>query len=132
MILELFNEPFPDSNRDTVEAWSCWQQGGTCAGIDYAVAGMQQLVSAVREAGAMNLILLGGVQYSNSLSQWEASVPYDPQAKPRRGLASVQLQRLQQRGVFLERFGAGPRRPPDLGHRDRRKLTAATDSSTLP
>ncbi len=80
VILELFNEPYPDGNQDTVAAWTCWQQGGTCAGIAYAVAGMQELVTAVRGAGAANLILLGGVQYANSLSRWETYVPEDPQA----------------------------------------------------
>jgi len=79
VILELFNEPYPDSNQDTTAAWTCWQQGGTCAGIGYAVAGMQELVTAVRGAGARNLILLGGVQYANSLSRWESFVPDDPQ-----------------------------------------------------
>ena len=68
----------PDGNRDTPEAWRCWRDGGTCAGIAYEVAGMQELVTAVRDAGAANLILLGGVQYANSLTQWRAHRPADP------------------------------------------------------
>jgi len=78
VILELFNEPFPDSNQDTAAAWTCWQSGGTCPGITYQAAGMQSLVDAVRQAGAHNLVLLGGVEYSNSLSQWVAHAPNDP------------------------------------------------------
>src|SRR5437868_14801130 len=30
VIFDLFNEPFPDSNADTPEAWRCWRDGGTC------------------------------------------------------------------------------------------------------
>jgi hypothetical protein len=77
VIFELFNEPFPDNNQDTDAAWTCWLSGGTCAGISYPVAGMQQLLNAVRDAGAGNLVLLGGVTYSNSLSQWNTHVPTD-------------------------------------------------------
>jgi hypothetical protein len=64
---DLFNEPYPDSNQNTPAAWQCWLNGGTCAGVRFQVAGMQQLVNAVRNAGANNVILLGGVQYANAL-----------------------------------------------------------------
>ena len=78
IVFEMFNEPFPDSNQDTAAAWTCWRDGGTCPGITYQAAGMQDLVSAVRTAGAKNLVLLGGVDYSNALSQWLAYEPKDP------------------------------------------------------
>ena len=78
VILELYNEPFPDSNQDTAAAWTCWQSGGTCPGISYQAAGMQDLVDAVRQAGAHNLVLLGGIQYSNTLTKWVQHVPNDP------------------------------------------------------
>ncbi len=78
VIFELFNEPFPDGNQDTAAAWTCWEKGGTCPGITYQAAGMQDLVNAVRRAGAHNLILLGGVEYSNALSGWIAHKPKDP------------------------------------------------------
>lgn len=89
VIFELFNEPYPDHNMDATAAWTCWQQGGTCSNlivanpdggvpVDYPVAGMQTLVSAVRGAGANNLILLGGLEYSNDLTQWLAYEPTDP------------------------------------------------------
>src|SRR2546430_11692500 len=29
VIFDLFNEPFPDNNSNTVEAWRCWRYGGT-------------------------------------------------------------------------------------------------------
>src|SRR4029077_2043461 len=68
VIFALFNEPFPDNNADTPEAWRCWRDGGTCTGMSYQAAGMQELVNAVRRAGAKNVIMLGGVQYSAGLS----------------------------------------------------------------
>ncbi len=52
VVLDLFNEPYPDratSNAD--QAWACWRDGGTCPGIGYQVAGMQDLVDAVRGHG---------------------------------------------------------------------------------
>jgi hypothetical protein len=78
VIFEPFNEPHPDSNRDTAAAWTCWRDGGTCPGVPYQVAGMQTLVNAIRATGATNVIALGGVQYSNSLTQWLAYRPTDP------------------------------------------------------
>jgi endoglucanase len=78
VILELFNEPFPDGNKDTDAAWACWRDGCDVGSPAYAAAGMQDLVDSVRATGAKNVILLGGVQYSNTLSQWSAHKPNDP------------------------------------------------------
>ena len=78
VIFELYNEPYPDSNQDTAAAWTCWPSGGTCPGITYQAAGMQDLLTAVRGTGAHNLVLLGGIEYSNSLTQWVAHAPTDP------------------------------------------------------
>ncbi|MEV6194677.1 cellulase family glycosylhydrolase [Streptomyces sp. NPDC051920] len=76
---DLFNEPYPDRATSTAtQAWTCWRDGGTCPGISYQVAGMQSLVDAVRGTGAKNLILAGGLAYSNDLSQWLTYKPSDP------------------------------------------------------
>jgi len=85
VVFDLHNEPYPDSNRDSTAAWDCWKNGTTpsnassCpgSGLNYQAAGMQELVSAVRGMGASNPIMLGGVQYSNALSQWLAYKPQD-------------------------------------------------------
>ena len=92
VILELYNEPFPDSNRDTVAGWACWRDGCSATGnvkvtvdggtttqsVPYTTVGFQSLVNTVRsESGAKNLILLGGVQYSNTLSRWSEYKPTD-------------------------------------------------------
>jgi hypothetical protein len=44
----------------------------------YQAAGMQAIVDAIRGAGSTHVILLGGVKYSNALTQWLAHKPNDP------------------------------------------------------
>jgi hypothetical protein len=78
VIFDLFNEPYPDGNSDTAEAWRCWRDGGTCRGFSYQAAGMQELVTAVRGTGATNLIMLSGIQYANSATHWLEYKPTDP------------------------------------------------------
>src|SRR5205807_1942578 len=78
VLFDLFNEPYPDNNQNTAAAWTCWRDGGTCSGVHYQVAGMQELVNAVRATGATNIILLGGVAYAGELSRWLQSEPNDP------------------------------------------------------
>jgi hypothetical protein len=77
-VFEMFNEPYPDSNQNTSAAWTCWRDGGTCPGVGYTAAGVQELVNAVRSTGATNVILLGGVQYANTLTGWLSHAPTDP------------------------------------------------------
>ena len=80
VVFDLHNEPHPDNNADTVAAWACWRDGGTCPGVAFQAAGMQELVTAVRGTGATNLIMLSGVQYANTLTGWLAYKPTDPLA----------------------------------------------------
>ena len=80
VIFDLFNEPYPeqaDQMNDT-EGWQCWLNGGNCAGISYPVAGMQSMVDAVRSTGANNVLMLGGLEWSNNLTGWLAHEPVDP------------------------------------------------------
>jgi len=79
IIFDLFNEPFPDGgNWNDQGAWLCWRNGGSsCTGLGYEAAGMQSLVSAVRSAGATNVIMLGGLAWSNSFAQWITYLPND-------------------------------------------------------
>src|SRR2546429_5816305 len=53
VLLEPYNEPYPDSNSDTVAAWTCWRDGGTCRGQSFQAAGMQELVNAIRATGGL-------------------------------------------------------------------------------
>ena len=81
VIFDLFNEPYPDRALSTgTAAWQCWLNGGSSctAGISYPVAGMQTLVNTVRATGANNVIMLGGLAYSNDLTQWLTYKPTDP------------------------------------------------------
>jgi endoglucanase len=70
VVFDLYNEP-----HDI--AWSCWQNGG-CQVNGWNVAGMNQLIAAVRATGATNVVMAGGVAYASDLSQWLANKPNDP------------------------------------------------------
>lgn len=74
VLFELYNEPnsIPDS---------CILNGGSCGG-SFVIAGMQQLVNAVRTTGATNVILVGGNRYTNDLSHWLANKPTDTMNPP--------------------------------------------------
>lgn len=79
IIFDLFNEPFPGNNQwDNAAAWQCWRDGNNCQGVNYAAAGLQDLVNAVRSVGSSNICMLGGLAYSNSLAQWMTYLPNDP------------------------------------------------------
>ena len=78
VIFDLLNEPYPDGNGNTAEAWRCWKNGGTCAGLSFQAAGMQELVDGIRATGATNVISIPGVQYANNLTGWLANKPFDP------------------------------------------------------
>jgi hypothetical protein len=79
VVFDLFNEPYASrATGSTTTGWQCWLDGGTCAGIGYQVAGMQSMVNAVRSTGASNVLMLGGEEYANDLSQWLAYEPTDP------------------------------------------------------
>jgi hypothetical protein len=78
VIFDLFNEPYPDSNQDTVAAWSCVLNGGTCPGVSFQAAGMQQLVNAVRATGATQPLMIAGPQYAGDLDRWLQYEPHDP------------------------------------------------------
>ncbi|MGH9055094.1 MAG: glycoside hydrolase family 5 protein [Acidimicrobiales bacterium] len=78
VLFDLFNEPYPDDDQDSTAAWTCWRDGGTCQGVPYVAAGMQELVDTVRSTGATNVIIFGGVQYGGNLDSWGTYEPTDP------------------------------------------------------
>jgi endoglucanase len=80
VIFDLFNEPYPEQadQNNLAEGWQCWLKGGSCAGISYPVAGMQSMVNAVRSTGASNVLMLGGLTWSNDLDGWLSHEPVDP------------------------------------------------------
>jgi hypothetical protein len=78
VLFDLYNEPYPDSNRNTTAAWTCVRDGGTCPGVPFTAAGSQEMLNAVRGAGASNVVLVGGPQYAGDVDQWTAYKPADP------------------------------------------------------
>jgi endoglucanase len=78
VMFDLYNEPYPDANRNTTAAWTCVRDGGTCPGVPFTAAGSQEMLDAVRGAGATNVVLVGGPRYAGDLDQWTAYKPTDP------------------------------------------------------
>ncbi|MFI9817694.1 cellulase family glycosylhydrolase [Saccharothrix variisporea] len=80
VVFDLFNEPYPEMAADWNKTlgWQCWRDGGTCTGLPYETAGMQDLVDAVRATGATNVLLLGGLEWANDMREWLAYKPTDP------------------------------------------------------
>ncbi len=67
---DLFNEPHDIS-------WSCWLNGCTMPDGSKA-AGEQQLIDAVRGAGATQPVIVEGLNWGGDLSGWLANEPKDP------------------------------------------------------
>jgi hypothetical protein len=68
VVFDLFGEPFMGLSHPTSADWSCWLSGCTTTfatnNVTYTTAGMQQLVDAVRSAGADQPIMLGGLDWA--------------------------------------------------------------------
>ena len=74
-IFNLINEPYGIS-------WQCLRDGGCIAKSKRAgswrVAGMQSLVDTVRATGAINPMIIAGLDWSDDLTQWLYYMPHDP------------------------------------------------------
>jgi hypothetical protein len=72
-LLELYGEP-------SWISWSCWVDGCTYSDKygNWRTAGMGEMLQAVRQAGAHNIVLIPGINYANDLSSWLAYAPVDP------------------------------------------------------
>ncbi len=77
VIFNLYNEPHADDG-------ACWKDGSSapyaapCSGVGFAVAGMQGLVTKVRQTGAHNVIMLDGWGFANYIGGVLNSLPSDP------------------------------------------------------
>jgi endoglucanase len=95
VMFDAFNEPYSRYNASSTRylfdlTWKCWRDGGCRAPIDddqtsttarvtYPVQGMAAMVSAIRNTGAAQPILLGGLDYANDLEHWLEFAPDDEQ-----------------------------------------------------
>jgi len=71
VMFDLYNEPhgFVD--------WNCWLNGG--CNLGFVVEGMQEMLTAVRNAGALDQpVLLGVLSYDHDTSQFLTHLPSDP------------------------------------------------------
>lgn len=79
VVFDLFNEPFPGQDG-AADPWGCWLNGCQLSDSSFGTwqaAGMQSLLNAVRQAGAANVVMAGGLSWSNDLSGWLSHKPAD-------------------------------------------------------
>jgi endoglucanase len=95
VMFDAFNEPYSRYSSSGADVlfdltWRCWRDGGcqapveddqaaTLGQVTYPVQGMAAMVSAIRDAGAEQPILLGGLDYANDLRHWLEFAPEDDQ-----------------------------------------------------
>jgi hypothetical protein len=85
IVFDAFNEPFltvkNTNHAFENDVWECWRLGCqvTDDGETYIAAGMQPIVDEIRGAGAKNVIMMGGIAYSNDLSGMLDHLPNDAQ-----------------------------------------------------
>ncbi len=89
VMFELFNEPYLFWLAGGQVDWQVLMQGGTetqyvtgngaayTANYTWKVAGMQQMLNAVRATGATNVVLVAGTNWAQDLSAWVANKPKD-------------------------------------------------------
>ena len=70
VMFDAFNEPKGIT-------WNCWRDGCTTK-AGWKTAGMQQIVNAIRGAGASQPIILEGLSTAADLSRWMEFKPIDP------------------------------------------------------
>jgi endoglucanase len=102
VLFELYNEPHP--YPATGDPWGCWRSGcqvsnddsndfscGCRLSLSYHAVGMQTLVDTVRQQGARNLVLVGGLNWGYDLSNLPqyalsgSNIVYDTHPYPYQG-----------------------------------------------
>jgi len=82
VLFDLYNEPDPIPFSSTYPGgFSAWQtadfacvrdgcQATATQGVQYQTAGMQELVNTVRNTGATNVVMIGGIQEAGTITQY--------------------------------------------------------------
>jgi len=74
-VFDVYNEPFGVD-------WECWRDGCEYpAGPDggpWQTVGMQSLIDTIRDTGARQPILVGGLWFANDVREWLDHKPEDP------------------------------------------------------
>lgn len=86
VLFNLYNEPHPLNNAVSDAAWACWRDGdpagrtacGTGGPTPYHAQGFQAIVTAIRNTGATQPLIIGGISYSGYVDKWEQYKPTDP------------------------------------------------------
>jgi aryl-phospho-beta-D-glucosidase BglC (GH1 family) len=95
-LFDLYNEPFGVS-------WQCWRNG-CVAPRGFQTAGMQQLINVIRQTGATQPVMLGGLKTgSEDGQQWLENRPTDPASQL---VASVHAYNQAYVGYFNSNIGA--------------------------
>lgn len=101
VLFDLYNEPRGIS-------WSCWRNG--CDDPGFRLAGMQQLVDAVRATGATQPVMIGGPGWATQLGEaWLRNRPSDPAGQL---VAAVHVYNQQDTGYFRANIGTVALRLP--------------------
>jgi endoglucanase len=82
VLYDAYNEPHLYQLPDATARWACWRDGCTIDPVGtpppYTAAGMASLVTAIRNTGSTQPIMLGGLAYANDLERWLSHLPADP------------------------------------------------------
>jgi endoglucanase len=129
VMFDAFNEPYSRYDGDNLTfdlTWPCWTVGGGACGAGaplrqqddpddgnrYSPVGMQALVDAIRATGSRRPILLAGIDYTNDLRRWLASMPNDPAGQLVASFHNYDGQRCQLRSCWDREIAPVARRVP--------------------
>ena len=101
---DLYNEPHGVS-------WRCWRDGCRLP-QGWRTAGMQTLVDAVRSTGAMQPLIVTGLDWGSELSSWLEYRPHDPASQLVAGLHAYDSVGCVTAACWNQQVGSVARRVP--------------------